>query len=235
MSNLSSPLDLYARIEDLLGVKEAAPDLYAHYLLALQEIPFGSLLDVGCGSGDFILSIQNAFADVAFRGIDLSPQMILSARQKGIDAEAIDLCDDGGKYGVITAVFDVLNYLSKSELERFGKCIKNRLVDGGHFLCDVNTLYGFEEVAVGLFFAEDDRRCVALEGEFDGNKYDSDFTLFEQRDNGCWQRSQSHIRQYYHDDLSLDNALGLERVFEEPVRLFGDGIDKKFIVYKNSK
>ncbi len=235
MSQETNALDLYARIEDLLGVKEAAPDLYAHYLLMLRNLPFDSLLDVGCGKGDFIASIQKVFPEAVFRGIDLSPQMILSARRKGIDAEAIDLCEDRGKYGVVTAVFDVLNYLTKPELERFGKCVKNRLVEGGYFLCDVNTLYGFEEVAVGLFFAEDDRRYVAVEGEFDGNKYDSDFTLFEQRDNGCWQRSQSHIRQYFHDDLFLDRALDLERVFEEPIRLFGEGIDKKFIVYNKSK
>ncbi len=231
MSNLSSPLDLYARIEDLLGVKEAAPDLYAHYLLALQEIPFGSLLDVGCGSGDFILSIQNAFADVAFRGIDLSPQMILSARQKGIDAEAIDLCDDGGKYGVITAVFDVLNYLSKSELERFGKCIKNRLVDGGYFLCDVNTLYGFEEIAVGSFIAEDSDRFVTIDSDFENGVYVSDFTLFE-RKGELWRKSTGTIRQYYHTVEAIGHATGLKLLKKTKVNLYdANEADKLFLIF----
>ncbi|HFU77894.1 MAG TPA: class I SAM-dependent methyltransferase, partial [Epsilonproteobacteria bacterium] len=34
-SNTSDSLDLYAKVEDLLGVKESAPRLYAHYLLFL--------------------------------------------------------------------------------------------------------------------------------------------------------------------------------------------------------
>ncbi len=54
------PLDLYAKVEDLLGVKEVAPSLYAHYLLFLNSVDFENLLDVGCGSGDFLRQIQGA-------------------------------------------------------------------------------------------------------------------------------------------------------------------------------
>ena len=233
-TNTISALDLYSRIEDLIGVKEATPKLYAHYLLALQDIPFGSLLDVGCGSGDFILSIQNAFADVAFRGIDLSPQMAARAREKGIDAEAIDLCDEEGRYDVITAVFDVLNYLTLPQLERFGKCLREHLSDGGYFLCDVNTLYGFEEVAVGIFSAEDATRFVTIEGDFAAGEYRSDFVLFERGSDNCWRREDAQIRQYYHDSNVLDRALGLERVSTESVGLFGEEIDKNFIIYKKN-
>jgi len=231
-TNTVSALDLYARVEDLIGVKEAAPKLYAHYLLSLQNIPFDSLLDVGCGSGDFILSIRNAFPDSTFQGIDLSPEMIASAQAKGIDAEAIDLCKIGGKYSVITAVFDVLNYLKKEELERFGKCLRDHLDDGGYFLCDVNTLYGFEEVAVGVFSAGDATRFVNIEGDFDGEEYESVFTLFEKTDGACWRQSEAVIRQYFHSKTVLDNALGLERVAQEDVELFGEGVDKNFLVYK---
>jgi len=231
-ANTISALDLYSRIEDLIGVKEVAPKLYAHYLLSLQNIPFDSLLDVGCGSGDFILSIQNAFEDVAFRGVDLSPEMIASAQAKGIDAEAVDLCEAGGKYPVITAVFDVLNYLKKEELERFGKCLRDHLEDGGYFLCDVNTLYGFEEVAVGVFSAGDATRFVNIEGDFDGKEYDSKFTLFERTDGECWRQSEAVIRQYFHSVTELDRALGLERVSQTDVTLFGEKPDKDFLVYR---
>ena len=72
----SDSLDLYAKVEDLLGVKEVAPRLYAHYLLFLNSIDFDTLLDVGCGSGDFLRQMQGALDIPKVKGIDLSPLMV---------------------------------------------------------------------------------------------------------------------------------------------------------------
>jgi len=234
VSQETNALDLYARIEDLLGVKEAAPDLYAHYLLTLQNTPFDSLLDVGCGSGDFIASIQNAFPESAFRGIDLSLEMVARSRDQGIDAEVIDLCADPGQYGVITAVFDMLNYLEPSQLKRFGKCVREHLTDGGYFLSDINTLYGFEEVAVGSFIAEDDDRFVAIDSNFEAGVYVSDFTLFE-RDGELWHKSAGTIRQYHHTPDAVKQALGLKQIDAIPVNLYDDEeADKVFLVFQKT-
>ena len=109
------PLDLYAKVEDLLGVKEAAPDLYAHYLLFLNSVDFETLLDVGCGSGDFLRQIHGALKIPQVKGIDLSPLMVSKTLEQGYDAECMDLCDLKGDYDVITAVFDMLNYLNKEQ------------------------------------------------------------------------------------------------------------------------
>ena len=68
MANSSDSLDLYAKVEDLLGVKEAAPALYAHYLLFLTTFTVDSLLDVGCGSGDFLRQMQGALNIPQVRG-----------------------------------------------------------------------------------------------------------------------------------------------------------------------
>ncbi len=229
-----NPLDLYARVEDMLGVKEAAPDLYAHYLLALQGIDFGSWLDVGCGNGDFLRQMQGAFPDVWMRGIDLSETMVAAAREQGIDAEAIDLCDVDDRYDVITAVFDVLNYLEPQALQRFGSCVQDRLKEGGYFLCDVNTLYGFEEVAVGAFFAEDSERFVTVDGSFEAGEYRSDFTLFERENGACWKPHRATIRQYEHSLKRLNDALGLRLVEEVPVQLYGEKPDKLFLVWRKA-
>jgi predicted TPR repeat methyltransferase len=232
VSQETNALDLYASIEDLLGVKEAAPDLYAHYLLTLQTVAFDSLLDVGCGSGDFIASIQNAFPKSAFCGIDLSPEMVVRAREQGVEAEVIDLCDEGGRYRVITAVFDMLNYLDPSQLVCFGQCVREHLEDGGYFLCDINTLYGFEEVAVGSFIAEDADRFVAIDSDFEAGVYVSDFTLFE-RDRECWTKSAGTIRQYHHTIEAIEQATGLKLIKKTSVNLYGEEeADKLFVVFQ---
>jgi len=226
--NTPRALDLYARVEDLLGVHEAAPTLYAHYLLALQGMEFDSLLDVGCGSGEFIGQLSGAFRGVRFTGIDLSPEMVRRARERGVDARCIDLCNVTERYDVITCVFDMLNYLSPDELPGFLSCLKERLNPGGVLLCDLNTLYGFEEVAVGAFTAGDATRFIAIESDYEEGIYTADFTLFE-KNGECWRRSDGTIRQYRHTPETLAGLGGLELLEREPVALYAEKADKEFL------
>ncbi len=230
-NNIAS-LDLYAKVEDLLGVKEYAPKLYAHYLLFLNTIDFDTLLDVGCGSGDFLFQMQKALDIPEVQGIDLSPLMVSKTAQLQIDARCIDLCDLEGKYDVITAVFDMLNYLKVSELEVFLSCVKTHLKDGGVFLCDINTLYGFENVAVGSFIVDDKTRFLTVDSDFENNEYISEFTLFK-KENECFVKSQETIRQYYHSLEQIVKYSELELVVDDEVSLYDfDEVDKRFIVLK---
>ncbi len=228
----SDSLDLYAKIEDLLGVKEAAPSLYAHYLLFLNSVDFDSLLDVGCGSGDFLRQMQGALDIPNVKGIDLSPLMVAQTTQQGYDAECIELCDLNGTYDVITAVFDMLNYLNKAELKRFLLCVKEHLKDGGFFLCDINTLYGFENVAVGSFIVDDEERFLTVDSDFENGEYSAEFTLFE-KEGSTFKKSQETIKQYHHmiDDIVM--LSGLELVQSDDVNLYDfDESDKVFLVLR---
>ena len=230
MANVSDSLDLYAKVEDLLGVKEAAPSLYAHYLLFLNAIEFDSLLDVGCGSGDFLRQMQGALDIPTVKGIDLSPLMVAQTLKQGYDAECIDLCDLSGKYDVITAVFDMLNYLNQEQLAGFLSCVKEHLNEGGVFLCDINTLYGFENVAVGSYIVDDNTRFLTVDSDFEEEEYISEFTLFEKEAN-CFKKSQATIRQYYHTLDKMLTLSGMECVTSESVTLYGmENADKQFIV-----
>ncbi len=237
MDNTSNSLDLYAKVEDLLGVKEVAPRLYAHYLLFLNSINFDTLLDVGCGSGDFLYQMQQALEIPKVKGIDLSPLMISKTVKKGMEAEQIDLCDLNGSYDVITAVFDMLNYLDKEQLKRFFSCLKTHLNKGGFFLCDINTLYGFENVAVGSFIVDDNERFLTVDSDFKSGEYISEFTLFEKEGkslNGSFKKSQETIRQYYHTVDEIVNVSGLELVNSNDVNLYEFEVaDKMFLVFKN--
>ena len=232
MPNSSNSLDLYAKVEDLLGVKEAAPRLYAHYLLFLNTIDFDTLLDVGCGSGDFLIQMQQALDIPNVKGIDLSPVMVSKTVEMGLDAQCVDLCDLNGKYDVITAVFDMLNYLTPEALKSFLICVYEHLNDGGVFLCDINTLYGFENVAVGSFIVDDDTRFLTVDSDYEEGEYISEFTLFE-KENACFQNSQETIRQYYHTVDDLVKYSGFELVVSDEVNLYElEESDKTFVVLK---
>ena len=231
-NSTADSLDLYAKVEDLLGVKEAAPSLYAHYLLFLNSIDFDTLLDVGCGSGDFLRQIQGALEIPQVKGIDLSTLMVSKTLEQGYDAECIDLCDLNGRYDVLTAVFDMLNYLDKEQLARFLGCVKEHLNDGGYFLCDINTLYGFENVAVGAYIVDDEERFLTVDSDFEEGEYSAEFTLFE-KEGSCFQKSQETIKQYHH---AIDNIVmlsGLELVQSDDVNLYDfDEADKLFLVLR---
>ena len=231
-NNRSDSLDLYAKVEDLLGVKEASPRLYAHYLLFLNTQDFDTLLDVGCGSGDFLRQMQGALDIPKVKGIDLSPVMVAQTVEQGYDAECIDLCDSNGTYDVITAVFDMLNYLNKEELKRFLLCVKEHLNEGGVFLCDINTLYGFENVAVGSYIVDDEERFLTVDSDFEKGEYISEFTLFE-KEGECFEKSQEIIKQYYHTVDNIVTLSGLELLVNDDVNLYElESSDKKFLVLK---
>lgn len=225
-----APLDLYARVEDLLGIQAYAPKLYAHYLLFLQEYITDSLLDVGCGSGEFLYQMQEALAIPTMRGIDLSPLMVSSAAKRGLKVEARPLCEVTQNYQTITAVFDMLNYLDKEALKDFLVCVSARLEKGGFFLCDINTLYGFENVAVGSFIVDDDTRFLTIDSDFEEGVYTSEFTLFDKVDTG-YTKSQETIRQYYHTLEDIIKLSGLVLVSDDAVNLYDfDEADKRFVV-----
>ena len=231
-NNRSDSLDLYAKVEDLLGVKEVASSLYAHYLLFLNSQDFDTLLDVGCGSGDFLRQMQGALGIPKVKGIDLSPLMVAQTIKQGYDAECIDLCDLNDTYDVITAVFDMLNYLDKEELKRFLLCVKEHLNEGGVFLCDINTLYGFENVAVGSYIVDDDERFLTVDSDFEKGEYISEFTLFE-KEKEVFKKSQEIIKQYYYTVDELVKLSGLELVSYDEVNLYElEDADKVFVILK---
>ena len=233
MDNTSpNSLDLYAKVEDLLGVKESATKLYAHYFLFLNTSNFTNLLDVGCGSGDFLTKMQSSLGIPEVKGIDLSPLMVEKSREKALDAECVDLCELEGSYDVITAVFDMLNYLDTEALKRFLFCVREHLHEGGMFLCDINTLYGFENVAVGSFIVDDDKRFLTVDSDFEDGEYISEFTLFE-KEGASFVKSQETIKQYFHTVEDIAKYSGLELVVNDDVILYDlEEADKVFLVLR---
>ncbi len=230
---VSNALDLYAKVEDLLGVDEVTPILNEHYYETLDKMSFKTLLDVGCGSGGFLQEVGRRYPHVEALGIDLSPVMVEMTQAKGLNARCIDLCKLEGKYEVITAIFDMVNYLDDTYLKRFLRCIEDRLEVGGHFIFDINTLYAFKVVAAGSFIKDGGDRFVTIDSDYEEEvgEYYMDFTLFEQ-ENGCFKKSQDSITQYYHTVAKIQKLSKLKLVSKKPIAIYGDEVEKFYLVFR---
>jgi len=225
-------LELYAKIEPLLGFEDTIGGLYDFYIDLLKSWKPNSLIDIGCGSGTFLKRLsQNMEIERAY-GIDLSKTMVERAKLLGIDAEAKDLCDVNEQFDAATAVFDVLNYLDSETLELFCSCVYKVLKPGGIFIADINTLFGFEEVAQGSLVREDEKRFVSLDSVFEDEKLITDLTLFEEESGGCYRRSKDTIVQHYHETAKLSNIGGLTLIQSYPIEMYADMADKEVLVFK---
>ncbi|MCB4747722.1 MAG: class I SAM-dependent methyltransferase [Sulfurovum sp.] len=231
MANTIDSLDLYAKVEDLLENSEAIEKLYGYYYDILSQLSFSSLLDIGCGSGTYLTKLQKKFPHIKAKGIDLSPVMVERAKAKGVDAEATDLCMVEGKYDVITAVFDMINYLPAKALESFFFYVGEHLNKGGFFIFDINTLYGFENVAVGALITEDKERFLAIDSNFEAGEYRADFTLFEQKGN-CFVKEKNQIKQYFHSKDSLGAYSNMKLISVHQITLYIDEPDKLLLVFQ---
>ncbi|CAA6814207.1 MAG: Unknown protein [uncultured Sulfurovum sp.] len=230
---MSNALDLYAKVEDLLGVTEVTPVLNEHYHETLENLECKTLLDVGCGSGGFLMELSQIKPEIKTLGIDLSSVMVEMTKAKGLNAQCIDLCKLEGKFDVITAIFDMVNYLDKKQLKRFLRCIEEHLEKGGHFLFDINTLFAFKVVAAGSFIKDADNRFLTIDSDYDeeASEYYMDFTLFEKEGNG-YVKSQEAITQYFYKVNEIQKLTKMKLVFKKAISIYSNEHEKFYLVFK---
>ena len=228
---MTDAFDLYSKVEDLLGVNEVTPKLYANYFDTLKELRFSSLLDVGCGRGAFLLQIKEKYPAVDAIGIDLSPRMVEVTKEKGLEAYYLDLCVVDKRFDIITAVFDMVNYLNDEQLREFLHCVESHLEIGGYFICDINSFYAFDELAVGSYIKDDGERFVTIDSDFDDIEYVSEFTLF-QREGNLFKKSQETIVQYYHTVERVEKLTDLKLICQTDISIYDDEVDKHYLVFK---
>ena len=190
-------LDLYAKAEHLLGIEEATEALYDLYRSELDGKDVKTLLDVGCGRGGFM---QRMISDgVECKGVDLSALMVQECKSQGLDAECINASDVEGKYDVIVSIFDVLNFMDNDTLVAFLNSMADKLNDDGILIADINTLYGFSDVAEGTMSKDKDDEFLCVDAIFQNDKLDTQFTLFEKQEDGNYIKHQDSIIQYFHN------------------------------------
>jgi len=222
-------LDLYAKAEHLLGIEEATEALYDLYRSELDEYKVERLLDVGCGRGGFM---QRMISDgVTCRGIDLSSVMVEECKAQGLDADSIDISQEEGKYDAVVAIFDVLNFLESDKLIDFLDAVADRLNDDGIFIADINTLYGFSDVAEGTMSSDNEKEFLVVDAVFDNDKLYTKFTLFLENEEKRFTKHQDTIVQYFHKIKTFQKLSGLKLVEKQTFSLY-DTEDKTLLIFK---
>ena len=225
-------LDLYAKAEHLLGIEEATEALYDLYRSELDEYNVKTLLDVGCGRGGFM---RRMISDgVKCKGVDLSSIMVEECTAQGLDAECIAAKDVDGKYDAIVSIFDVLNFMDKEELLEFLEAMAEKLNDDGVFIADINTLYGFKDVAEGTMSNDTEDEFLNVDAVFEDNELHTTFTLFEKEPDGRYKKYQDTIVQYFHKIELFKKLKGLELVDKQTFSLY-DIEDKTLLIFKKRK
>lgn len=222
-------LDLYAKAEHLLGIEEATEALHNLYQSELEGYEVKTLLDVGCGRGGFMRRMMDE--GVACKGIDLSGVMVAECKAQGLDAECIDVSQVEGTYDAIVSIFDVLNFLNHEELLAFLDAVAQKLSDNGVFIADINTRYGFSDVAEGSMSNDTPKEFLSVDAVFANDELHTKFTLFTKEDDGRYTKYQESIVQYFHPIKTFQKLEKLKLVDKQTFSLY-DTKDKTLLIFK---
>ncbi|MDF1881517.1 class I SAM-dependent methyltransferase [Sulfurimonas sp. MAG313] len=223
-------LDLYSKVEHLLGIQESTKYLHTLYTEVLYNYEIKTLLDVGCGRGDLMQTFDKY--DIECEGIDLSSLMVQKAQAKGLKVEHKSICEVNKQYDAIVAVFDVLNFIHPNELNDFLSCVHDSLNEEGIFVFDINTLHGFSNVADGTMMAEEGNMFLCVDALFENNQLDTKFTLFTEEDSR-YTKEQATLSQYFHS-LQIFKKLKDFKVVKSAYLDMYDTKDKALIVLKKA-
>ena len=198
-------LDLYAKVEPYLDFEEEVYTLHKEFLRFIMVNELDNIIDIGCGQGYFLENLK--VNKKKYFGIDLSVEQIKVCEAKNLNAKAIALSQVTEKFDCATAIFDVLNYVPKKELKTFIKETNLVLNQGAYFIFDVNSYFGFDEVAQGCISIDLKDKFISIDANFEDNKLQTDITLFEMQENGLFSKESDSIIQEYHSKEFLTKLL----------------------------
>ncbi|MFA9240250.1 MAG: class I SAM-dependent methyltransferase [Candidatus Paceibacteria bacterium] len=198
-------LDLYARVEPYLDFEEEVYTLHKEFLRFIMVNELDDIIDIGCGQGYFLENLK--INKKKYFGIDLSVEQIKVCQEKNLNAKAIALEDVKEKFDCATAIFDVLNYIPKEDLKAFINQTNIVLNQGAYFIFDVNSYFGFDEVAQGCISIDLKDKFISIDANFEDNKLQTDITLFEMQENGLFTKESDSIIQEYHSKEFLTKLL----------------------------
>ena len=229
-------LDLYSKIEPYLDFEDEVYTLHRQFMEFVMVNELDNIIDIGCGQGYFLENLR-INGKKAF-GTDLSLEQIKVCKAKGLEASAIPLDKVEKKYDCATAIFDVLNYMDKEYLETFIKDVSKVLNKDGYFMFDVNSYFGFDEIAQGCITMDLKDKFISIDAIFEDEKLQTNLALFTKQKSNLFSKEADFIVQEYHSKDFLKNLLETNGFNVQEIREFNlhceDEADKLiFICQKN--
>ena len=226
---MTNSLDLYAKIEPLIGFYDEYEALYSSYLQLLYPLHVNSILDIGCGNGKLLKLLDNNDFDAY--GIDRSELMINRAQELGVKAEVKELSSlHVDSFECALAVGDVLNYMRDDELDKFFDEVKVVVKEDGYFLADINTQVGFE-VADGVMVKDTNSGFLSVEANYEDEILTTNITLFE-KDEKSYKKSSGQILQYFYSKERFENLKSFRLVASSPISMFSDEDEKLLMLFQ---
>jgi len=226
---LTSSLDLYAKIEPLIGFYDEYENLYSSYLQLLFSLQVNSVLDIGCGNGRLLKLLKDN--NFSAHGIDRSSEMIKRAKELGVKAETKELSSfKENSFECALAVGDVLNYMKDEELSDFFADVRKVIKDDGYFLADINTIVGFE-IADGVMVKDNGKNFLSVEASFEDEILMTNITFFEKK-NEDYKKSSGQVLQYYHAKEKFEDLKNFRLVASSPISMFSDEEEKLLMLFQ---
>ena len=198
-------LELYAKIEQYLDFENEVIQLHKEFLSIIFQKDLDNILDVGCGQGAFLNHLK-ANAKNAL-GIDLSIEQIKVCKSFNLEASAIALEKVEDTFDCLTAIFDVINYIPKNDLQKFFKDANKTLNANGYFIFDTNTLFGFEEIAQGSLNINADDKHISIDAVYEDEILTTKLTVFTHEKKNLYTKEEDSIIQFYHELKLLKQQL----------------------------
>lgn len=214
----------YSKLAQLYDDLMAGVDYqtWADYLHALVEhfgAPGRRLLDLGCGTGTLTIALQQKGYEPV--GVDLSPEMLAIAANKGLAVGlgidnwlAMDmrsLCLPTASFDIVICACDGFNYLrNNQELELVLEQLQRALRPSGLLLFDVHTEYKMRDVfTCGPFVQETEAGYCIWSSEYDEVRGDAEheLTLFVHKKGDLWRRYEEFHHQHYFSPDMIEEAL----------------------------
>ena len=182
-------------------------DKWAKFIVkSLSKTPNNVGVDVGAGTGLITRALaENGFVvtgtDVSFdmlnEAVNLSDGQIPYIRQS---AENFSGFTD---LGFVTAVNDVVNYLSPKKVEAFFTKVFNALSSGGVFLFDVSSVYKLKNLLGNETFCMDtDEVSYMWFNTLKKDRVIMDITVFQPTDDGLYERfDEKHVKYLHETDF----------------------------------
>lgn len=178
---------------------------------SLKKAPNKTGVDVGAGTGISTIAIKEAGYDVS--GTDVSAKMLsvayfTSGGEIPFYKQSAEGLTGFKNLGFVTAVNDVVNYLTPEKATKFfGKAYRS-LANGGVLVFDVSSPYKYENVLDKNVFcdASEDVSYIWFNTLKDG-KMTMDLTFFKLEDDGSYIREDERHVQYVHQKDFLENSL----------------------------